>query len=84
MNMCGGSAVRPQDEASYMTLSPTDRSLFLIALRVLTQFNQGTASAPEDLGALKASARPGEKRFRLDVLACAIIQRELDANPITK
>jgi hypothetical protein len=52
--------------------------MFLTALRVLTQYNQGTASAPEDIRALKASAMPGEKRSRLDMLACAVIQRELD------
>jgi hypothetical protein len=62
-----------------MTLSPTNRTTFLIAHRVLTQFNQGIDSAPEDVIALKQCALPGEKRLRLDTLACAVIDRELRA-----
>jgi hypothetical protein len=56
--------------------------MFLIALRVLTQFNQGMVSAPEDVIALKQSALAGEKRLRLDALACAVIERELGARRV--
>jgi hypothetical protein len=62
-----------------MTMSPTNRETFLIALRVLTQFNGGAEPAAEDAQVLKHSAGPDEKRLRIDALACAIIQRELSA-----
>jgi len=60
-----------------MTLAPTNRELFLTAWRVVTQFNGGAAPAAEDVRILKLSARQGEKKLRIDALACAIIQREL-------
>jgi hypothetical protein len=63
----------------YMTLSPTNREMFVVALRVLTQYTGGVQPAAEDVQVLKQFARADEKRLRVDSLACAIIQRELSA-----
>jgi hypothetical protein len=62
-----------------MTLSPTNRELFLIALRVLTQFTGGVAPSAEDVQVLTRNAPSDEKFLRIDALACAIVQRELSA-----
>ena len=61
----------------YMTLSPTNREMFMVALRVLTQYTGGVQPAAEDVQILKQNAQANEKRLRIDSLACAIIQREL-------
>jgi hypothetical protein len=60
-----------------MFLSATNRDLFLLALRVWTQFNSGLPLEAADVEALKSKALPGERKFRIDELACAIIEREL-------
>lgn len=61
------------------TMSLTNRELFLIALRILTQFNGGAEPAAEDVQVLKRSARPHEQELQIDAMACAIIQRGLSA-----
>jgi len=60
-----------------MVLSATNRDLFVVALRVWTRFNGGLPLAASDIAALKSKALAEERRFRIDALACAIIQREL-------
>ena len=62
----------------YMTLSPTNREMFMVALRVLTQYTGGVQPAAEDVQVLKQSARSDERRLRIDSLACVIIKRELN------
>ena len=60
-----------------MLLSPTNRDLFIVALRVWTRFNSESDQAPEDVEILRRNALPGESKLRIDDLACRIIKREL-------
>jgi hypothetical protein len=60
-----------------MMLSASDPELFQAAHRVWTQFNTGLPLATADVALLKNTARAEERRLRIDVLACNIIQREL-------
>jgi hypothetical protein len=50
---------------------------FPTAHRVWTQFNSGIAVSATDLEILKQNARSEEHKFRIDLPALAIIQREL-------
>lgn len=54
-----------------------NRPLYMAALRVLGQINQGAEFSAEDLSLLRRHARPGETSLPVDVLCCEIIQREL-------
>ncbi len=60
-----------------MILTSAKGDLFQVALRVWIQYNTNTAYAEEDVEILKLAALPEERRLRIDMLACAIIRREL-------
>ncbi len=60
-----------------MTVTPKHEELFRTAYRVWTQYNGGIVPSPDDVQQLKEDARPEERRYRIDDLACAIIRREL-------
>ena len=60
-----------------MTVTVKDTDLFRTAHRVWTQFNSGNIPAQPDVEMLKRNALPQERRLKIDILACAIIQREL-------
>ena len=65
-----------------MALSLKNQSLFLIALRVLTQFNEGLHPSPEDISVLQRSGLPDQETLHVDELACAVIQRALTADSV--
>ena len=54
-----------------------NRTLYMAALRVLGDFGQGRECSPLDLSILRRHARPQELDLSVDLLCCAVINREL-------
>ena len=57
--------------------SPTQRDLYLVALRVLASFCNGDRLETGDVNAIRRNALATERELPIDELCCSVIRRSL-------
>ena len=65
-------------------IKPNNRNLFLLSLRMLSQFRDGLRPSGCDLHTLRHQATVSEANLPLDQLCCALIRRELGSAMIVE